>query len=604
MTLDANERLAFAVAGGRGAYALLIGSGMSSASGIPTGWAITLDLISRLAVVKGHGTPEDPEKWYKERFRKDPDYSDLVEMLASTSTERQRLINEYIEPNKDEKLDWRKQPTPAHHAIAKLADLGMVRVIVTTNFDRLIENALAEADVPHAVISSVDDIEGMTPLTQSSGQCQIIKLHGDYKDVRSLNTITELAQYPDGINRLLDQIFDEFGMIVCGWSADWDGALRATVRRCKSQRFSWYWAHRGEVGESAEKLVQCRRAERIRIQDADSFFAMLQNQTEALLETRRPSPASTELAVATLKHYMAGTGDPIQLERLIREQTEKAANVISHPEVAVHLLSVEQREEIAEAACETLIAMGAVAGRWMAEQHHRDWLDALETLLYATSAWPQDANSYIDAYASALVLWSLCAGAVAGGRYDTVKFLMDARYRTGRGGATAIVQGMHMFSVGIPPTIEGTELYPGKWGRSPGLHPRLLSSLTKAMEYVTYNNADRYRLNIDQFEMLWHFANAWRTIKKDQKRPGSATQQLAKDYSYGRLRINCNWDNQRAIIREFKTLLADLIDEAPLVKTGLFGRTAVEALESIAFVEDPDATVKKWQEEEADPNRF
>ena len=604
MTLDADERLAFALAGGRGAYALLIGSGVSSAAGIPTGWTITLDLISRLAVVQGHGTPEDPENWYKGCFRKDPDYSDLIEMLASTSTERQRLINEYIEPNDEEKRDGRKQPTLAHHAIAKLADLGMVRVIVTTNFDRLIENALAEADVPHAVISSVDDIEGMTPLTQSFGQCQIIKLHGDYKDVRSLNTITELSQYPERNNRLLDQIFDEFGMIVCGWSADWDGALRAAVRRCKSQRFSWYWAHRGEVGESAEKLIQCRSAERVRIQDADSFFSMLQNRTEALLETRRPAPGSTELAVATLKRYVAGTGYQIQLERLIREQAEKAANIISNPGAAMHLLSVEQRAEIAEAACETLIAMGAVAGRWMAEQHRQDWLDALETLLYATSAWPQDANSYIDAYPSALVLWSLCTGAVAGGRYDTVKFLMDARYRTGRGGATAIVQGMHMFSVGIPPTIEGTELYPGKWGRTPGLHPRLLSSLTKAMEYVTYNNADRYRLNIDQFEMLWHFASAWRTIKENQKRPGSATQQLAEDYRNDRLRMNCNWDNRREIIREFKTLLADLGDEAPLVKSGLFGHSATEALESIEFVEDPDSTIRRWREMEADPNRY
>jgi hypothetical protein len=30
--------------------------------------------------------------------------------------------------------------------------------------------------------------------------------------------------------RLLDRILDEFGLIVCGWSADWDTTLRAGMR--------------------------------------------------------------------------------------------------------------------------------------------------------------------------------------------------------------------------------------------------------------------------------------------------------------------------------------------------------------------------------------
>ena len=77
MTLDPNERLAFSLAESRGAYALLIGSGVSSGAGIPTGWAITLDLISKIAVMREGKAPADPENWYKGHFGKDPDYSDL-----------------------------------------------------------------------------------------------------------------------------------------------------------------------------------------------------------------------------------------------------------------------------------------------------------------------------------------------------------------------------------------------------------------------------------------------------------------------------------------------------------------------------------------------
>ena len=42
----------------------------------------------------------------------------------------------------------KKTPTPAHRAIASLVKAGYIRVIVTTNFDRLVEQALTDAGVP------------------------------------------------------------------------------------------------------------------------------------------------------------------------------------------------------------------------------------------------------------------------------------------------------------------------------------------------------------------------------------------------------------------------------------------------------------------------
>ena len=40
-------------------------------------------------------------------------------------------------------------------------------------------------------------------------------------------TDRKLSAYPDSYNRLLDHIFDEHGLIVYGWSGEWDHALRA-----------------------------------------------------------------------------------------------------------------------------------------------------------------------------------------------------------------------------------------------------------------------------------------------------------------------------------------------------------------------------------------
>ncbi len=70
-----------------------------------------------------------------------------------------------------------KVPTRAHRAIAEMVRAGHVRVIVTTNFDRLMENALRDAGIEPTIVSSVDTLAGAEPITHS--QCFILKIHGD-----------------------------------------------------------------------------------------------------------------------------------------------------------------------------------------------------------------------------------------------------------------------------------------------------------------------------------------------------------------------------------------------------------------------------------------
>ena len=56
--IDPMVSLAFALHSNRGAYAALVGSGVSVGAGFPTGWQVVLDLISKVARVLG----KDPEK--------------------------------------------------------------------------------------------------------------------------------------------------------------------------------------------------------------------------------------------------------------------------------------------------------------------------------------------------------------------------------------------------------------------------------------------------------------------------------------------------------------------------------------------------------------
>ena len=105
--------LAFSMQSNRGVYAILLGSGVSRAAEIPTGWDITLDLVRKLAGSCGEECEPDPEQWFLEKYGQAPDYSQLLDQLTRTPTERQQLLRPYIEANEQEREEGKKQSTAA-----------------------------------------------------------------------------------------------------------------------------------------------------------------------------------------------------------------------------------------------------------------------------------------------------------------------------------------------------------------------------------------------------------------------------------------------------------------------------------------------------------
>jgi len=165
--INAETSLAFSVFENKGIYALLLGSGVSRSAHIPTGWEITLDLSRRVGALEGIKEQADWASWYHKRFGKDPNYSDLLDALASSATERRAILHSYIEATAEDIAEGRKVPTRAHRAIAKLVRDGFIRVIISTNFDRLLENALRDEGVEPTVVKSEDDLKGAVPLMHS-----------------------------------------------------------------------------------------------------------------------------------------------------------------------------------------------------------------------------------------------------------------------------------------------------------------------------------------------------------------------------------------------------------------------------------------------------
>src|SRR5271157_1036750 len=130
LELEPFDALALSLHHGPGTCALLVGSGLSSAAGILTGWKITLDLVRGLAV-RVDGITEHPnwETWFTDKYGKEPSYSEILDAMAKTPSQRRDILHGYIEPKEGEEG---RRPTKAHVAIAQLVVNGAVRVILTT----------------------------------------------------------------------------------------------------------------------------------------------------------------------------------------------------------------------------------------------------------------------------------------------------------------------------------------------------------------------------------------------------------------------------------------------------------------------------------------
>jgi hypothetical protein len=381
--IDPVLRLAVSMHSSKGVYALLLGSGVSRSSAIPTGWEVILDLIRKLAHMKGEECQQDPEAWYKALTGSEPDYSDILDQLTMSSAERAQFLRSYFEPTEEEREQGRKAPSPAHRAVAALVSKGYVKVIVTTNFDRLMEQALADVGVQPSVISTSDGAQGALPLTHS--RCTIIKIHGDYLDHRIKNTRLELASYEKPLSDLADRVLDEFGLLVCGWSAEWDVALRAAIERCSTHRFGTYWTDRGDMRGEAQKLVALRRATVIQIADADSFFRDLAEKVAALEDLALTDPVSAQVAVARMKRYLTAPEQHINLHDLVHGEAERVCAAVNSkrlPDIVNNVTpeSTLQRLHVYEGEMRVLLAILACGGYWATESQQRVLCRSLKRL--------------------------------------------------------------------------------------------------------------------------------------------------------------------------------------------------------------------------------
>lgn len=414
--------LASSVHAGPATFALLLGSGISASSGLLSGWDMTVDLIRRLAALHEQDAGDDPVSWYRQRLGGRPDYSEVLAELAPSQADRRNLLSSYFEPTPQERNEGLKVPTRAHHAIARLVAAGFVKVIVTTNFDRLLEAALTNAGVEPSVVSSPSSAAGALPIAHT--RCTIIKVHGDYLSPDLKNTVEELASYDPSIDRQLDEVFDQYGLIVCGWSGVWDTALRNAILRAPNRRYTTYWLHRSEVSPEAQEIMRHRSAVSVTISDADSAMEDLIEKVEALSAATDQRPADTAVAVAQLKRYLPDPVHRIRLHDLVMGEVDAAIEQIQDLPTSGSFTPDAYAERMMryEQAMSTVMRLLA-AGAFFSDrvEHDRLWVRCTELL--ATRPREQSGLQMLvnmQQYPTVLALYALALGAVAADRVDSI----------------------------------------------------------------------------------------------------------------------------------------------------------------------------------------
>lgn len=502
-TLDPLVSVAFSLRASPGVYAILLGSGISRAAGIPTGWEVVLDLISRMAAAQGEDTGGAPDLWYANKFGAEPHYSEILNAVCKTRSERQQLLKSYFEPTETEREQAQKLPTAAHHAVAEMMAAGAIRIVITTNFDRLLEQALEARGIVPTVIGSPDQARGMIPLAHQK-HC-IIKVHGDYLDTRILNTSEELSSYAPEMAQLIDRVFDEFGLIVSGWSGTWDTALRASMLRSPNRRFAYYWSTVGESSEEAKNLIADRGAVEIASLSADAFFTAVLSRLRGLEEFDRPHPLSVKAAVGAAKRYLVDDGQRIRLHDLYLDALSEAKAIWGGPSFPPHGAPptaelFAQRVKAYDASSETVVALTSQISRWSIGGAQDDLLcdavrDAAEEGSLQSSQYVVWGN--LRTYPASLLWYSAGMGSLLAGSPRLLSKLLTAPTPSNMNPKSTAVQRL------IAPHLAAdlnltTTLFSGNRRWAP-MSDWLHDALRPAFLDLVSNDAD-YTLLFDTFE--------------------------------------------------------------------------------------------------------
>jgi hypothetical protein len=178
-------------------------------------------------------------------------YSDALNLIGDTPTSRERYLRKFFD---------RKRPGTCHISIAKLVEMNFLSIILTTNFDGLIEGGIRRNR--HCLEPKVAaHSEAVKDISLNEKGPRVIKLHGDYlfSDIR--NTGTETRTLKKNMKDKLRHCLRENGLLTIGYSGNDFSILSAFEEMAYDGGFfpfGLYWLHQANhiPGDRVQKFLK------------------------------------------------------------------------------------------------------------------------------------------------------------------------------------------------------------------------------------------------------------------------------------------------------------------------------------------------------------
>jgi len=426
-------RLIFGVHREPGAYALLLGSGVSRGAGMLSGWEITVKLVEELAEIQAPGV-KDALVWYKSQYGEEPRYDKVLELLGKGSADRQATVRRFVEPTQTERENGVKMPGAAHKSIAWLVKQGYIRLILTTNFDRLLEGALAEVGVTPNVVNGAEGIDGAR--SYASEQYTIVKINGDYQDTRIRNSVPELSEYPASLNTYLSAILDAYGLVICGWSATYDEALVHLLISHPNLRYGTYWLTNENLGREAMGVASRRKADVITIVSADQAFQTLADTIQSQDAGTCCDSFTADQITSTVRACVGNPTREAQLADILQEESRRVGEAM--PGIRSDLVELDQKTvqiiiQRSAAAVETLASATAHVSHYGTVEHVRWTLNAFGHVAQrGLDLLANDASGGLTLLPSVLIAFASLTGALLADKPDiAARILLSPIVRIG-----------------------------------------------------------------------------------------------------------------------------------------------------------------------------
>ncbi len=258
-----------------GKFALMLGAGASLSSGVKPTKQIMQEIVERYGRDYHDGSIEER---FGELWRR------------STPDDRKIFLEQYLNC----------RPSEGYRRLAEIIRMGYFDVIVTFNFDRLLETALDEDEAGlkqpkdyRVVIRGETDINAFAKLVRAEEPpVKIVKLHGSlFSSDYFLFSEDEMANYPPEIASLLGEITRR-DIIICGYAFE-DLCVARAFDTSPDAGSIYYVNPAGAGGQIRGILIGRRSKEKVIAGDLgkfEDFFRTFQGELAGPRESMQARP--------------------------------------------------------------------------------------------------------------------------------------------------------------------------------------------------------------------------------------------------------------------------------------------------------------------------